>query len=82
MFEASEALHNVEGMKKIKTMLFHWYSWNSEVKVFWISLIGWPQKKSSTYVWVLYVRLDVVYYGLPACYLMNSIKIALSNLIK
>ena len=80
MFEASEALHNVEGMKKIKTMLFHWYSWNSEVKVFWISLIGWPQKTFSAYI--SYVRLNEVYYGLPACYLMYSIKIALSNLIK
>ena len=49
MFEASEALHKVEGTKKIKTMLFHQYSWNSEVEKTWISLIGLPHKTSTAY---------------------------------
>ena len=40
MFEASEALHKVEGTKKIKTMSFHQYSQNSEVEKTLISLIG------------------------------------------
>ena len=35
--------------KKIKTMLFHQYSWNSEVETTWISLIGWPYKTSNLY---------------------------------
>ena len=26
------------------------YSWNSEVKTTWISLIGWPQKTSNMYI--------------------------------
>ena len=37
MFEASEALQKMEGMKKIK----------SEVETTWISLIGWHHKTSS-----------------------------------
>ena len=49
MFEASEALQKMEGMKKIKSMSFHQYSWNSEVEATWISLIGWHHKTSSTY---------------------------------
>ena len=40
----------MEGMKKIKSMLFHQYSWNSEVETTWISLIGWPHKTSNKYV--------------------------------
>ena len=47
MFEASEALHKVEGTKKIKTLSFHQYSWNSEVEKTWITLIGWPHKTST-----------------------------------
>ena len=46
MFEASEALQKIEGMKKIKSILFHQYSWNSEVETIWISLIGWHHKTS------------------------------------
>ena len=46
MFEASEALHKVDG---IKTTSFHQYSWNSEVETTWIRLIGWPHKTSSKY---------------------------------
>ena len=34
-------------------MSFHQYSWNSEVETTWISLIGWPQKMSSLYVFLL-----------------------------
>ena len=49
MFKTSEALHKVEGTKKIKTMSFHQYSWNSEVETTWISLIGWSQKTSNKY---------------------------------
>ena len=40
----------MEGTKKIKSMSFHQYSWNSEVKTTWISLIGWPQKTSNMYI--------------------------------
>ena len=29
---------------------FHQYSWNSKVKTTWISLIGWPHKKSNIYL--------------------------------
>ena len=50
MFEASEALQKMEGMKKIKSTSFHQYSWNSEVETTWISLIGWHHKTSSTYI--------------------------------
>jgi hypothetical protein len=32
MFEASEAMQKIEGTKKIKTMLLHQYSRNSEVE--------------------------------------------------
>ena len=39
----------MEGMKKIKSMSFHQYSWNSEVETTWISLIGWHQKTSTAY---------------------------------
>jgi hypothetical protein len=45
----SEALHQVEGTKKLKTMSFHQYSWNSEVETTWISLNGWPYKMSTVY---------------------------------
>ena len=48
MFEASEALQKMEGMKKMKSMSFHQYSWNSEVETTWISLIGWHHKTSTT----------------------------------
>ena len=50
MFEASEALQKMEGMKKIKSTSFHQYSWNSEVETTWISLIGWHHKTSTTYL--------------------------------
>ena len=50
MFEASEALQEMEGMKKIKSTSFHQYSWNSEVEAKWISLIGWHHKTSIKYV--------------------------------
>ena len=40
MFEASEALQKMEGMKKIKSKSFHQYSCNAEVETTWISLIG------------------------------------------
>ena len=53
MFEASEALQKMEGMKKIKSTSFHQYSWNSEVETTWISLIGWHHKTSSTYIFLL-----------------------------
>ena len=49
MFEASEALQKMEGMKKIKSMSFHQYSWNSEEETNWISLIGWHHTTSSMY---------------------------------
>ena len=35
--------------KKIKSISFHQYSWNSEVETTWISLIGWHHKTSNTY---------------------------------
>ena len=50
MFKAFEAMHKMEGMKKIKKMLFHQYSWKSEVEKTWISLIGWPHKTSTILV--------------------------------
>ena len=37
----------MEGTKKIKSMSFHQYSWNSEVETTWISLIGWHHKTSN-----------------------------------
>ena len=40
----------MEGTKKIKSMSFHQYSWNSEVETTWISLIGWHHKTSTKYV--------------------------------
>ena len=40
----------MEGTKKIKSMSFHQYSWNSEVETTWISLIGWHHKTSTTYI--------------------------------
>ena len=43
----------MEGMKKIKSMSFHQYSWNSEVKT--TSLIGWHHKTSSKY----YIRAQL-----------------------
>ena len=49
MFEASEALQKMEGMKKIKSTSFHQYSWNSEVETTWISLIGWHHKTSNVF---------------------------------
>ena len=49
MLEASEALHLMKGTKKIKSMSFHQYSWNSEVEKYWISLIGWHHKTSTVY---------------------------------
>ena len=39
----------MEGTKKIKSMSFHQYSWNSEVDTTWISLIGWHHKTSNNY---------------------------------
>ena len=49
MFEASEALQKPEGTKKLKTTLFHWYSWNSEVETTWNSLICWRHRTSTPY---------------------------------
>ena len=49
MFEASEALQKMEGMKRIKSMSFHQYSWNSEAETTPISLIGWHHKTSTIY---------------------------------
>ena len=40
----------MEGTKKIKSTLFHQYSWNSEVETMWISLIGWHHKTFNTYL--------------------------------
>ena len=40
----------MEGTKKIISMSFHQYSWNSEVETTWISLIGWYHKTSNVYV--------------------------------
>ena len=37
------------GQKKIKSMSFHQYSWNSEVETTWISLIGWHHKTSTVH---------------------------------
>ena len=39
----------MEGTKKIKSMSFHQYSWNSEVETTWISSIGWHHKTSIIY---------------------------------
>ena len=50
MFEASEAPQKPEGTKKIKTILFHWYSWNSVVETTLKSLIGWLHRTSNEYV--------------------------------
>ena len=47
MFEASEALQNMKGMKKIESMSLHQYSWNSEIETTWIILIGWHHKTST-----------------------------------
>ena len=38
---------NPKGQKKNKSMLFHWYSWNSEVETTSKSLIRWRHKTSS-----------------------------------
>ena len=38
------------GQKKLKSMSFHQYSWNSEVETTWISLIGWHHKTSSKHL--------------------------------
>ena len=51
MFEASEALQKPSGIKKLRSMLFHQYSWNSEVETTWISLICWAHRTSSMY-WI------------------------------
>ena len=40
----------MEGTKKIKSMSFHQYSWNSEVETTWISMIGWHHKTSTKYL--------------------------------
>ena len=58
MFEASEALQKPEGTKKIKTTLFHWYSWNSKVETTWKSLICWRHRTSNTY-WGTYCQLGL-----------------------
>ena len=44
------------GPKKIKSMLFHQYSWNSEVETTWIILIGWPHKTSIRMLWMILTR--------------------------
>ena len=46
----SEALHKMEGTKKIKSTSLHQYSWNFEVETTWISFIGWHHKTSITYL--------------------------------
>ena len=69
MFEASEALQKMEGMKKIKLMSFHQYSSNSEVEATWASLIGWPHKTSNIYIKLLICfscQVSIIHYiGLP-----------------
>ena len=55
MFEASETLQKPKGTKKIKTTLFHWYSWNSELETTWNSWIGWRHRTSNTYVFLIFV---------------------------
>ena len=39
----------MEGTKKLKSMSFHQYSWNSEVETTRISLIGWHHKTSTNH---------------------------------
>ena len=38
------------GQKKMKSISFHQYSWNSEVETTWIGLIGWHHKTSNRYL--------------------------------
>ena len=40
-----------EGTISKKRRSFHWFSRNSELEATWISLIGWPHKTSSMYVY-------------------------------
>ena len=42
----------MKGMKKIKSMSSHQYSWNSEVETTWIILICWHHKTSTMYTYV------------------------------
>ena len=46
----------MEGMKKIKSMSFYQYSWNSEVETTWISLIGWRLIVNTKY------KIDIQFY--------------------
>ena len=53
------------GQKKIKSTLFHQYSWNSEVETTWISLMGWPHKTSINNVCILLIlRWKMAGWGL------------------
>ena len=40
------------GQKKLKSMSFHQYLWNSEVETNWISLIGWLHKTSNIHTYL------------------------------
>ena len=52
----------MEGTKKIKSMSFHQYLWNSEVEATWISLNGRHHKTSSIYSQNIFiVELDDSY---------------------
>ena len=61
------------GQKKIKSMSFHQYSWNSEVETTWISLIGWPHK--TLYIWVFLSRLKTWWQGI--CYTLSRKKMSI-----
>ena len=78
MFEASEALQKMEGMKKIKSMLFHQYSWNSEVETTWISLIGWHHKTSS----IFFDIINLWKYCIPFSWKMKVILIILYSFFR
>ena len=82
MFEAPEAPQKMEGMKKIKSMSFHHFSWNSEVETTWISLIGWHHKTSNTYLNSIYnlIQMTSVTLALPK-YLLPNDTIASMNLL-
>ena len=72
IFEASEALQKMEGMKKTKSTSFHHYSWNSEVETTWISLIGWHHKTSIQYWWFYLLMYISIYFNNNKHYLFIS----------
>ena len=53
------------GEKKIKPRSFHQYSWNSEVEITWISLIGWHRKTSSEYTSKAQYQVRMYVFLLP-----------------